>query len=305
MDLDKRDIWLTDFVLGAAARTAREKEIKEKEFVTSPNGNKYYVLPKIGGSEHYSIYGCIIPSEDGVKKTVSLLKIAMQSSDNKLLETEALVLTRLRQTADEIDKERTEGSKPFNYGYFFPNLEESFISEKQGNKRINILSFPDPIDSPSQLTQLSSLILKEQLYVDSKTSVWILGKTLKILGLAHDMNISNGHVDGSNLLIERDEHGVILFDWTFAQVFKDGIPSGICRLEIIQTVKTVIKAMGGDFQNGTINSDGVDGQYSAIINNLLKGEFFNANEAHHYFYEEVEKIWSKKYWPFTSIPIIN
>ena len=224
MDLDERDIWLTKFVLGAAARADREKELKEEAFVTSPNGKKYYVLQKIGGSGRYSVYECILPPKEGAKKAVSLLKIAGQPNENKLLETEALVLTRLRSSADEIDEKRAEGSKPFNYGYFFPKLEQSFISEKQGNRRINILSFSDPIDSPSQLTQLSSLISKEQLYVDARTSVWILGKTLKILGLAHDTDISNGHVDGSNLLIERELHGVILFDWTFSQIFGEGTP---------------------------------------------------------------------------------
>lgn len=303
MSLDEREIWLDKFILGASARIARKTEVKEQAFVVSPSGSKYYVLQKMGGASCYSVYGCIVPSEDGTKKTVSLFKIATTPNENKLLETEALVLTRLRDLADEIDQKRPKGSKPFNYGYFFPSLVESFVSEKQGNRRINILSFPDPIDSTIQLTQLSNLISKERLYVDPRTSVWILGKTLKILGLVHNANISNGRVDGSNLLIERDRHGVIVFDWTFSQIFGSGIPVGIRRLEVVQVVQMAIKAMGGDPQTGISLSDGVGGQYSAIINKLITGEFYNADEAHQYFYQEVGKIWPREYWPFTSIPV--
>ena len=303
MSSDEREIWLDRFVLGASARMARKTEVKEKAFVVSPNGSKYYVLQKMGGASCYSVYGCVVPSDDGTKKAVSLFKIAASPDKNKLLETEALVLTRLRDSAGEIDQKRPEGSPPFNYGYFFPGLVESFVSETQGGRRINILSFPDPIDSAIQLTQLSSLISKERLYVDPRTSVWILGKTLKILGLAHNMNISNGRVDGSNLLVERDRHGVIIFDWTFSQIFGTQIPFGIRRLEVVQVAQMAVKAMGGDPQTGISLPDGVDGRYSAIVNQLITGEFSNADEAHRYFYQEVEKIWPKKYWPFTSIPI--
>lgn len=303
MDSENKELWLTRFVLGAAARMAREKEIKEEAFVVCPKGKKYYVLHKMGGSKHFTVYGCMLPPEDRQNRIVSLLKIAQNSDDNQLLATEALVLNRLRGFAREIDDTRQEGTKPFNYGNFFPELVDSFVSPTQGNRRINILSFPDPVESTSQLTQLSSLISKENIYVDPRTSVWILGKTLKILGMAQDIGISNGNIDGSNVLIEKERHGIILFDWALAQIHQEEIPIGVRRFEVIQTVKMAIKAMGGDPEKGTIDSDDADGQYVAILNNLLNGRFYDANEAHKLFYEAVDKIWPRKYWPFTSIPI--
>lgn len=290
--------WLTGLVLEAASLEDSRRTQTVQGQITSPSGRSYQVLQKLGATGRYNLYLCLLPNG-----STGVLKIAASGEQNSLLDKEALIMRLMSERAEEVERKRDPTQKPFNYQYFFPNLFESFLSESQGGRRVNILSFPEEVESLTQLTPLTELTEKEQLRVDPKTAAWILGKTLKVLAFAHDQGISNGLVVGSNILIEKAEHGVLLFDWTMATIHPGGTtPTEVCKQEITQAANAAIKIMGGDKDTQTIPSSDqlVDNRFELILQQMVRGGFSSASTAHDSFYKLIYELWPRGFHHFTT-----
>ncbi|MDP3899932.1 MAG: hypothetical protein Q8Q23_02515 [bacterium] len=287
--------WLTGFVLGAASALPPVRQLKMQGAITSPSGKKYQLVDKLGSSERFTLYQCVLPSGQ-----LGILKIAANSENNPMLDRESFVLKLLREKALEVEG-KNKDDKPLNYHYFFPELVESFISEQQNNRRVSILGFPAVIESFGQLTSLSSLWEKERVYVDPRTAAWILGKTLKTLAFVHDQGISNELIAPSNILIEKDWHGLIIFDWTRATINTEmnGITSS---QEIARAALAAIQIMNGNLGNGSLpESDQLtDSRFEEFVWRLAQGQISNAAMAKEQFYQMIWEMLPRGFHPFTS-----
>ncbi len=276
---------------------ARLSDSQPQGSIVSPTGVAYPVLPRIGGTSRYNLYGCLLPSG-----ATGMLKIAARRDDNGALDREAVILHHLRSRALEMEAANT--GKPMNLEVFFPECVESFICPIQMDRRVTILGFPAAIEDLTQLGPVSDLFEKERVRVDPRTAAWILGKTLKLIAFAHDSRIANHFIAASNILIERQYHGVMVIDWTAGEISARTLHVATVRQELAQIARLAIQLMGGDQTTGCLPvSDQLpDDRFERFVWQLATGSFTNAALAHRRYYTLIYELWHG-FWPFQSFPI--
>jgi hypothetical protein len=144
--------------------------------------------------------------------------------------------------------------------------------------------------------------------VDLRTSVWIMGKTLKMIDFAHYLGVAVNATSGQDILIEfkEDKHYALLFNLTKAEIFPDEIPEEKRLGDISQAAQAVIEVLGGDWEKGFVPDDGEEAflEYSGYLLQLTRGlGGSNAERAHQRFYEIADKFWPKGFYPFTTKPL--
>jgi len=272
------------------------------------NGEKIYTVTTIAArSELYNLYVC--QTGDGRS---CLLQIASSTEQNGQIERAAFILRELVKRATEVEEEykavRGEDSGPLNYDLGFPEVVDTFVCEEQGGRRINILAFRN-IERVSQMVPMSGITQKDRLRVDLKTSAWMMGKLLKLLAFAHSEGISVGRVAGDNILIEPDQHYVLIFDWSLAKVDEPpgAIPDTIQQQEIVSAAKAVIVVLGGNPESETGNfpadDDSAFEEYTQHLLKLARGCERRALRAHERFYKHIDGFWKRKFHPFTTKPL--
>ena len=184
---------------------------------------------------------------------------------------------------------------------FFPRLVESFIVESRDNCRVNILGFPKKMESLAKLMPISRFREVEHVRVDPRTDAWMLGKILEVLSFIYEQGISNAPV-GSNILIDRERHELIFFDWTHAVIHSNGVPQKIARAELSAAGRIATLALGGDPKTGTIPTDSqlVDNRFEAYLNQLTHGCMADAAQTRDECYEMIGKLWPQEFHPFTT-----
>jgi hypothetical protein len=191
-----------------------------------------------------------------------------------------------------------------NYYLGFPELVDSFICNDQGGRRVNIFAFRS-VKSVNNMIPLIFITHKYRLRIDLRTSGWIMGKALKIIDFAHSNGIAINATAGNNILIERDNHYVVIFDWTDAQMYPGEIPIEVRTNDISQAAKAVITVLGGDWKKGRIPNNGEKAfvQYTNFLLRLARGSESNAQRAHANFYEIIDAFWKRELYPFTTKPL--
>lgn len=242
----------------------------------------------------YEVHSKKFPEE------VLLLKIPKSRINNYILEKEELLLKEMAKFAEEVDRV----GEPQGYQICFPKVFDSFIASTEQGRFTLILSLKNTVDSLSDFFCVEN-ILQKNYRIDPKTSVWILGKTLKLMLFIHFQNIVINGLSNKNLFIDKKNHLIHILDWTNAKMLPSLNKKNIFT-EIKNLVQNVILLLGGDANTGIIpDHDQLEGDgilYRQILINLLdKNMFLGAEETHKYFYENVEKIWVKGYHPFTIL----
>ncbi len=235
-----------------------------------------------------------------------LLKIPKNKANNYLLEKEELLLKDMESCSFLLDqkyKEEVKKDETLGYQICFPKVIDSFVASTEQNRFVLILSLKSFVDALKDFFCVQK-ILDKKYRIDPKTSVWILGKTLKFMHFVHSQNIIINDLSIKNLFIDQKNHLIHILDWTNSSMLpalnkKDVI------LEIKKLASTVILLLGGNTSTGVIPDHGhLEGDgilYREILINLLRKNNFDASLAHKYFYENVEKIWKREYYPFTII----
>jgi hypothetical protein len=265
-------------------------------------GRRYRVGKRVAETESYRIYLCQVDGEPAEY----LLQVASTGANNASLDRAAYVLNRLLEEADSVEAEYTlvKGNpKHFlNYQLCFPELIDTFVSVDQGNRRVNILRFRG-VEEVSDMVPLHNLVHRDKLRVDLKTSVWIMGKLLKILTFVHDAKISVGNLSLGNILIEPTHHYTVIFHWADAHVGSDGVSKSVIREEIKRSARSVIEVLGGNLERG-IPDDGSEefSLYSARLLELASFGESSAHSAHKAFYALVDELWPRGFHQFTTYP---
>lgn len=265
------------------------------------NLDTYPAGKPVGEFATFNLYECQVSDPDD---RTGILKIATAVKYNSLLDREGLVLQMLKDAADRIELEygKKYPDKRMNYQLLFPVLEATFVAPEQGNRRVNIIHFPELAEKREDLIPLSN-ITSDGFRIDPKSSAWIMGKFLKSLVFTHSINISIGGIDASKLIIHPKNHLVNIFDWSEAILHTGKIPEEVVRMEISALARIVVKLLGGDLEHRTLpESDQlVDNRFVTFLMQLAKEGSPSANQAHQDFYTIVESMWERKYHPFTTI----
>ncbi|MES2931229.1 MAG: hypothetical protein V4682_00840 [Patescibacteria group bacterium] len=263
----------------------------------------YRVSKRLGGTEKFTLYQC---QQDGTE-AMHILKIATEARFNGAIDREAFLLRDMRERAAALEAEYAavkKGPELLNYGISFPILIETFIAKEQGRRRIMVMSFEGVTDI-TKLVPMSHITTRDRVYVDPRTSAWMLGKLLKLLIFAHDQGIVVGNLDGDNILVERDQHYVVLFDWTTAVRYDSGIPPDVVGKEIAHAAQAVLRALGANPKTGALpESDQLnEGGYQAHLLQLITGKSKDAAHAHADFYGLIRGLWPRSYYPYTTNPL--
>ena len=261
----------------------------------------YQVGKQVAETGTYRLYLC--RDEAGSQ---CLLQIALATANNGGLQRTAYVLKELERYADELEEEYARVKKDpeamLNYKLGFPELVDSFVSQEQGARHINILAFRNVGDVRS-MVPLSNITAKDRLRVDEHTSAWIMGKLLKLLVFAFSEGFSI-EATGNNVLIEPKLHYVLIFDWSTAQVFPEAVPRETQSLQISKAAQAVVVVLGGELETGTF-PDNSTKAYTDFVLHLARGGMRDAEQAHKEFYALVDALWERKYHPFTTKPLRN
>lgn len=268
------------------------------EIVNDPN--KYRVIKEVARSKYYHLYLC---TQEETKRQC-LLQIASLAEHNGKIQRAAYILQELERHADKLEAEyenvKTDPNVLLNYKLGFPELVDSFISQEQGGRQINILAFRN-MEDVGDMVPLANITAKDYLRVDLRTSAWIMGKALKMLAFAHVQGISVNLMTSKNILINPEQHYVVIFDWTAAQI-NETVSRDIQRREISQAARAVIIALGGDLETGFFPEDGGK-EYADYLLQMARGNVSDAKKAHETFYEIVDKTWKREFYSFTVEPL--
>lgn len=284
--------WLTGLVLEASKLVSPEAAgLKRKGSYEGSAG--MFEIYGVGDdaeplvtTDVWRLYVAALPSGQ-----LGLMKIAATSEMNDVLNKEEGILQIVQQAASDADDEAEgQGKRPYYFGAQVPAVIESFNA---GGRHAMVLRFHPCIATYKQFTPLS-LVVKDSR-VDLQTSVWLLGKSLRLIDFLYRVcGIAIGHVGASNTLIETEQHGVFVPDFSSANdsaVLKDHLA------EVALVTRMVWEAAGG--------TDSKDPPYDAGIMTVDQhAEFVEflrrmindpqiAAEEHEALYELANRIWPK------------
>ena len=269
------------------------------------NGDQIYQLGElVAEAEMYRLYLC----KQVVTNRQCLLQISTGIEHNGSIERNAFFLNELQRRAEIVEAEyakvRTRPDSVLNYQLGFPELVDSFVCPEQGERRINILAFRN-VEAVNKMVPLSGITEKDHLRVDMRTSAWIFGKLLKLLVFAHSEDILVKQLGAGNILIEPDQHYVLIFDWSDALTFVGAIPEEYRRDEISAVAEAVAYVLGTNPTTGVFPDDGEPAfnDYSHYLFHLVNRNERNALRAHQNFYELIDKLWPRGFHKFTTKPL--
>ncbi|MBI2473263.1 hypothetical protein HYV70_01785 [Candidatus Uhrbacteria bacterium] len=262
----------------------------------------YYPGKSVAKTPHYELFYC--ETENGRQ---CLMQIAKAPEHNGVLDRFAYVLRELKHKADELEEEHEEKKKDpangipahvfLNYDLGFPQVVDSFISSEQGGCRINILAFRE-VERVSDMHPLAKYIRVANERCDLRTSIWIMGRTLKLIDLVHMMGFSLQEMKTGNILIQPEEHHVVLFN-PGIQMCPGEVPLEQRRKEIAQATTSVIQLLGGNILTREFPQDlkseiGCK-EYTDHLLMLAAGGEYDAHAAYRRFYQLIDRFWERKF----------
>lgn len=157
--------------------------------------HRYTLEGLLGTGDIADIYECLVDeAEHGI------FKLARRPTSAPFIQTEARVL---RQIASEVDDRQLA---------YFPSLLESVrIRGKGGVQRVaNVMQMPAGLYS---LAEVVDIYRKMGRRIDPKDMAWIWRRLLTALGATHKAGVIHGAVLPTHVLIQAEEHGVVLVGW--------------------------------------------------------------------------------------------
>lgn len=292
-------IWLTELLLGAANVTAKDNALLTSlvhiNFYDGETG-KFEIFGIRSGDEEkgqplvktrtYKLYVTKLPTD-----RFGLMKISLTPDFNYVISNEAEILKGAQQIALECDNEHlaTKETPPY-YGSMFPNVVEEINADK---RKAVFLGYQDCIENYKQLVPLS-VITKDQR-VDLQTAHWIFGKLLKLLSFFHSQKWAINTINSSNVLIERNLHGVFVLDFSETSDIQNNYD---CVNDIVGAGKLAWQAAGGDetndppFDPEIMSKENYD-KYVGFLRRIIKGETGRAFDEYEAIYKLSDEIWPK------------
>jgi serine/threonine protein kinase len=129
------------------------------------------------------------------------LKLVRDPSCNDLMAREAAALRRMAELGDP------------RYLPYVPRLVDSFRHRSTAGetRRGNVIA-----TSAARLHSLQEVHTKRPHGLDPRDAAWMWRRLLVALGLAHRAGVVHGAIVARHVLIEPDDHGVVLVDWCYS-----------------------------------------------------------------------------------------
>jgi hypothetical protein len=140
----------------------------------------------------------------------TFLKLPRRPVDNDLMEREARALRTLEEVGDP------------RFLPYVPRLVETFRHRETGtgaDRHINVIG---------TVPNLRSLVEVRAAYpdgVDARDAAWMWRRLLVAVGFAHRGGLVHGAVLPTHVLIEPDDHGLVLVDWCYSATAGERIPA--------------------------------------------------------------------------------
>lgn len=239
----------------------------------------------IGESSRFRVYLGHLPEDQKV-----IAKVAKTINDNIILTEDARAFNRLKDFELHLrEVAKYPCADAVNYHLLFARLTSSFIEESQKDRRINVFTTPEiDLDDVTPLSQLSS-----QVEIDSRTSVWIIGRFFKFYSMFEIMRIAENDdacrypvFSEHDYLVGPKNHRLIYYNY-----------SG----EIYDIIATdLVKAISKYMLSWIVfdNTD-KDIKYHQLLDDLATNGRTTAAEAHSDLYDLIRELWGIQYHPFT------
>jgi hypothetical protein len=139
-----------------------------------------------------------------------LVKLPRSPANNDLMEREAVALRTLEEVGDP------------RFLPYVPRLVETFRHRDEvtgADRRINVLG---------SVPGLHSLVEVREAYpdgLDPRDAAWMWRRLLVAVGFAHRAGLVHGAVLPTHVLIEPEDHGLVLVDWCYSALPDDRIPA--------------------------------------------------------------------------------
>ncbi len=228
-------------------------ELKDKMSAFYVNGIQYKVKPSpIEGDFCHVFLGERM--HDGAKSNICL-KVAMDSSDNALLQNEAQALRKLQHQS-------------------LPVLIDSFVTSE--GKAANVIQrIEDSYDLYSIREHFPSGLPQEH-------AMWVTDRLLSVLGYLHSNDVLHGSIEPGNIMVTPHNHNGLLIDFTLSlsppaekylgvndysapEIEKGAKPSPAS--DIYSLGRSMIYLLGG--QEANVPS-GIDNRFGSFIQGLVR-----------------------------------
>ena len=128
------------------------------------------------------------------------LKLARTAKANSLVTNEA---RRLKQVLALADKDWA----------YFPVFVESFRVNSGGKSRLQATVFSR---APEQLYSFVEVLKQYPGGINPKDAAWMFRRMLFALSVTHKAGVVHGAIMPEHILIQPEQHGVVLLDWKYA-----------------------------------------------------------------------------------------
>jgi hypothetical protein len=139
-----------------------------------------------------------------------LLKLPRSPANNDLMEREARALRTLADRGDP------------RFLPYVPRLIESFRHRDPATGAERVVNVTATVPN---LHSLAEVRAARPGGLDPRDVAWMWRRLLVVLGLAHRAGVVHGAVLPGHVLIEPDEHGVVLVDWCYATGTSEHVPA--------------------------------------------------------------------------------
>lgn len=259
------------------------------------NGEKrYYIDELIARTSASNFYFCHDNEEQ------FFLQISASLTQNPKNDFAAYLLRDLSRVSElyENSFRKKFPDQHLNYSWLFPRIRDSFRPLNQAGRIVNIMSI-DGLPNLKRAVPLSNIRDKDHLLVDLASNVWITGRMLKLLVFTHDQNISI-KLSSDNVIIEPEQHRVVVLDWTKANLFQEAIPELTRCNDIASVAKTSLIIMGEDESNGRYG----DNDYVSLLRELAKAKQSDAQKAYQDFeFSHASLLDRNQFYKFSTFPI--
>jgi hypothetical protein len=261
-----------------------------------------YVGARIASGDRFNLYHCDFT--DAVQTWRGVAKVARDASSNPLLENELTVLQSLQHS------DRADRLAPFLPGAFSSLL----LSGEPTARRANVFRFDPAIQSPRSLYSLVDVRHTYPPGIDARDAAWMFRRLLTVLGFAHEAGFVHNAVLPQHVLIEPQQHGVVLFDWTSASAIGAAHaetpdwsrawttqPAGDPRNDIAMAARCMIFLIGGDVLKLRL-LPGMESGVVRFVQRCAAGEFKSALKALDEFDQLITDLWGNRQFRVFTMP---
>lgn len=239
------------------------------------------------------------------KETDGIFKVARQPGDTDLVSNEAQILKQLASSKDYAQ-----------FRAYIPQLIDSFDyrdSTSPHARRVNVLAFTE-----GPYYSLKEVRAAYPQGIDARDMAWIWRRLLIVLGFAHMHSIVHGAVLPTHILIQPEQHGLVLIDWSYALYeptpdeyipaisteYKDWYPPEVLAKETPRSgtdlylgARCMLYLLGADPLKGTVPESVPRRIQSFFRGTALKGQAQRPQDALRLldeFTELIESLWGPR-----------